>query len=87
MRLHPGIRINRIPLAGGGGLIVALTLPLLILVAVPAIRPLAAVCVVGGVLFAVAVRALRALRGGHPGRSLTLRPRQGHSRVEMTVIP
>ena len=63
MRIHPGIRINSIPLAGGGGLIVALALPLLILVAVPAIRPLAVVCVVGGMLFAVALRAMRAVRG------------------------
>jgi len=44
-------------------LIVALALPLLILVAVPAIRPLAVVCVVGGMLFAVALRAMRAVRG------------------------
>jgi hypothetical protein len=63
MRIHPGIRINSIPLAGGGGLIVALALPLLILVAVPAIRPLAAVCVGGGVLFGIALRAMRAVRG------------------------
>ena len=73
MRIHPGIRINRIPLAGGGGLIVALALPMLILVAVPAIRPLAAVCLIGGVLFAVAMGALRAV-SGTPGRSLKLRP-------------
>jgi hypothetical protein len=63
MRIHPGIRINSIPVAGGGGLIVALGVPLLVLVAVPAIRPLAAVCVVGGVLFAFALRAMRAVRG------------------------
>jgi len=41
MRIHPGIRINSIRVAGGGGLIVAVALPLLILVGVPAIRPLA----------------------------------------------
>jgi hypothetical protein len=63
MRIHPGIRINSIPVAGGGGLIVAVALPLLILVAVPAIRPLAAVCVLGGVLFGILLRAMRAVRG------------------------
>jgi len=63
MRIHPGIRINRIPVAGGGGLIVAVALPLLILVAVPALRPLAAACVLGGVLFGILLRAMRAVRG------------------------
>ena len=48
MRLHRGIRIHSIPVAGAGGLIVAVGMTVLILMAVPALRPLAALCL-GGV--------------------------------------
>jgi hypothetical protein len=59
MRLHRGIRIHSIPLAGAGGLIVAVGMTVLILVAVPALRPLAALCLGGGVLLALVLRAVR----------------------------
>jgi hypothetical protein len=52
MQVHPGIRINSIPVAGGGGLIVAAGMAALVLVAMPAVWPLAAVAVVGGVVVA-----------------------------------
>jgi len=59
MKMHQGIRIDRIPLAGTGGLIVAVGIVLLILFAVPALRPLAALCLGGGALLAVLLRAIR----------------------------
>jgi hypothetical protein len=49
---HPGIRIDQIPAEGGGGLIFALGTVLIFLLAFPALRPVAAVAVLGGVLFA-----------------------------------
>jgi hypothetical protein len=49
---HPGIRIDHIPAEGGGGLIFALGTVLIFLLAFPALRPVAAVAVLGGVLFA-----------------------------------
>jgi len=51
-RPHPGIRIDQIPAEGGGGLIFALGTVLIFLLAFPALRPVAAVAVLGGVLFA-----------------------------------
>ncbi len=59
MRLHPGIRIHSIPVAGTAGLIVVAGMTVLILVAVPALRPLAALCLGGGVLLALFLRAVR----------------------------
>ena len=52
MRPHPGIRIHSIPADGVGGLIFAVGMAALVLVAVPALRPLAAVALVGGALLA-----------------------------------
>ena len=49
---HPGIRIDKIPAAGGGGLIFALGMVAVVLVAVPAIRPLAGLCLLGGLVLA-----------------------------------
>jgi hypothetical protein len=59
MKIHPGIRIDSIPVAGGGGLVVAVGMVVLILIAVPALRPLAAASVGGGVLLALVLRAIR----------------------------
>jgi hypothetical protein len=50
MQVHPGIRINRIPAEGGGGLIFAAAVPVLVLIAMPGLLPLAAVSVVGGLV-------------------------------------
>jgi hypothetical protein len=52
MKVHPGIRINRIPAEGGGGLILAAAVPVLVLIAAPALLPVAAAAVVGGVVLA-----------------------------------
>lgn len=59
MEVHPGIRIHSIPAAGGGGLIFALGMVLLVLIAVPPLRPLAAVGLAGGVLLAPILHRLR----------------------------
>jgi hypothetical protein len=50
MRVHPGIRINSIPAEGGGGLIFAAAIPVLVLLALPKLLPLAVASVVGGVV-------------------------------------
>lgn len=49
---HPGIRIHSIPAAGGGGLIFALGMMALIVLAVPALRPVLVAAMAGGLLFA-----------------------------------
>lgn len=49
---HSGIRIDRIPVEGGGGLIFAIGMMVLTVLAVPSIWPLVVFCLVGGVLFA-----------------------------------
>ena len=49
---HPGIRIDQIPAEGGGGLIFAVGTMAIFLLAYPALRPLAAVALIGGALFA-----------------------------------
>jgi hypothetical protein len=49
---HPGIRIDQIPAEGGGGLIFAVGMVAVFLMAVPALRPVAAVAVLGGLLLA-----------------------------------
>jgi hypothetical protein len=59
MQPHPGIRIDRIPAAGGGGLIFAVGMAAIVLLAVPALRPLFAVAVVGGVLLAPVLHRFR----------------------------
>jgi hypothetical protein len=59
MQPHPGIRIDRIPAAGGGGLIFAVGMAAIVLLAVPALRPLFAVALVGGVLLAPVLHRFR----------------------------
>jgi hypothetical protein len=49
---HPGIRIDRIPVEGGGGLIFAVGIVVLFLVGFPALRPIVAATVLGGILLA-----------------------------------
>ena len=58
MQPHPGIRINSIPAQGGGGLIFALGMVAIVLLGLPAVRPLAAVAVLGGVLLAPVLHRL-----------------------------
>jgi hypothetical protein len=52
MSPHSGIRIDSIPAEGGGGLIFALGIVALFLLAVPSFRPVVGACVAGGVLLA-----------------------------------
>jgi hypothetical protein len=52
MQVHPGIRINSIPAEGGGGLIFAIGMAVVVLLAIPALRPVALLAVVGGVILA-----------------------------------
>lgn len=52
MRVHPGIRIHRIPAEGGGGLIVAVGVPVLVLVALPSLLPVVGAALLGGVVLA-----------------------------------
>jgi len=58
MQVHPGIRIDRIPAEEGGGLIFALGMVAVVLLAIPALRPLALVCLVGGALLAPVLHRL-----------------------------
>jgi hypothetical protein len=55
---HPGIRIDHIPAEGGGGLIFALGMIVVFLIGVPALRPLAAAALLGGLLLAPILRRL-----------------------------
>jgi len=52
MQFHPGIRIDRIPVEGGGGLIFAAGMAVLVLLAMPAVLPLAIGAVLGGAALA-----------------------------------
>jgi hypothetical protein len=56
--MHPGIRIDKIPAAGGGGLIFAVGMVAVVLAAVPAIRPVAGLCLLGGLLMAPVLHRL-----------------------------
>lgn len=56
--MHPGIRIDSIPASGGGGLIFAIGMAALVLVAIPPLRPLALAAVVGGLLLAPVLHRL-----------------------------
>jgi hypothetical protein len=58
MRIHPGIQISRIPVEGGGGLIFAVGMMLIVILAIPAVRPLALLAILGGVLFAPVLHRL-----------------------------
>jgi hypothetical protein len=55
---HAGIRIDRIPAEGVGGLIFALGSAIIFLMAFPALRPVAAAAVVGGLLLAPVLHRL-----------------------------
>jgi len=55
---HAGIRIDRIPAEGAGGLIFAIGSVIIFLMAFPALRPIAAVSVVGGLLLAPVLHRL-----------------------------
>ena len=52
MQVHPGIRIHRIPAEGGGGLIFAAAIPVLVLLAMPGLLPVALAALLGGVILA-----------------------------------
>jgi hypothetical protein len=52
MNHHPGIRIDRIPADGAGGLIFALGMVALSWLALPGLRPVMILCVLGGLVFA-----------------------------------
>jgi hypothetical protein len=49
---HPGIRIDSIRAEGAGGLIFALGMVVVLLLAIPALLPVAGLCALGGVLLA-----------------------------------
>ncbi len=55
---HAGIRIDRIPAEGGGGLIFAVGSALIFLVAFPALRPIAAASLLGGLMLAPVLHRL-----------------------------
>jgi hypothetical protein len=56
--MHPGIRIDSIPATGGGGLIFAIGMAALVLVAIPALRPIALAAAAGGLLLAPVLHRL-----------------------------
>jgi hypothetical protein len=58
MRVHPGIQISRISVEGGGGLIFAIGMVSIVLLAMPALRPLALLSILGGVLLAPVLHRL-----------------------------
>ena len=58
MQVYPGIRIDRIPAEEGGGLIFAVGMVVVMLVAVPALWPVALACVAGGALLAPVLHRL-----------------------------
>ena len=55
---HAGIRIDRIPAEGGGGLIFAVGSGAIFLIAFPALLPVAAAAVIGGVALAPVLHKL-----------------------------
>ena len=55
---HAGIRIDRIPAEGGGGLIFAVGSAAIFLIAFPALLPVAAAAVIGGVALAPVLHKL-----------------------------
>jgi hypothetical protein len=58
MQMHPGIRIDRIPAEEGGGLIFALGMVGVVLVAMPAFWPVALGCLAGGTVLALVLHRL-----------------------------
>jgi hypothetical protein len=57
--MHPGIQIHKIPAEGVGGLIFAVGMAGIVLLAIPAVRPLVAAAVVGGILLAPVLHRFR----------------------------
>ena len=55
---HAGIRIDRIPAEGGGGLIFAVGSAAIFLIAFPALLPVAAAALVGGMALAPVLHKL-----------------------------
>jgi hypothetical protein len=55
---HQGIRIDRIPAEGVGGLIFAIGSSAIFLLAFPALRPIAVAAAIGGVLLAPVLHRL-----------------------------
>jgi len=55
---HQGIRIDHIPAEGTGGLIFAVGSALIFLMAFPALRPIAAAAVLGGMILAPVLHRL-----------------------------
>jgi hypothetical protein len=55
---HPGIRIDHIPAEGGGGLIFALGMVAVFLISIPALRPVAALALLGGLVLAPVLHRL-----------------------------
>jgi hypothetical protein len=55
---HAGIRIDRIPAEGTGGLIFAIGSAIIFLMAFPALRPIAAAAAICGLLFAPVLHRL-----------------------------
>jgi hypothetical protein len=58
MEHHPGIRIDHIPAEGAGGLIFAVGMIAVVLLAMPALRPIAVLCALGGALLAPVLHRL-----------------------------
>jgi len=58
MQVHPGIRIHQIPAHEGGGLIFAIGMATVVLLAVPALRPVALLALAGGALLAPVLHRL-----------------------------
>jgi hypothetical protein len=56
---HTGIRIDRIPAEGGGGIIFALGIVALFLIGVPAMRPVVALAALCGLLLAPVLHRIR----------------------------
>ena len=57
-KLHQGIRIDQIPAEGAGGLIFAIGLSTIFLLAFPALRPIAVAAAIGGLLLAPVLHRL-----------------------------
>jgi hypothetical protein len=55
---HAGIRIDRIPAEEGGGLIFAVGLPAVFLMAFPVLLPVAGAAILGGIAFAPVLHRL-----------------------------
>ncbi len=56
--MHPGIRIDSIPVVGVGGLIFAAGMVGIVWFGLPVLQPLIVACLLGGLLFAPIFHAL-----------------------------